>query len=64
MSGAIDQEILERWHTREVHMLRLDRLDVETNRWNGCHDFSELELVKNRGLASSIETFRSNQANK
>ena len=28
---------------------------LRTNRWNGCHDLSELELVQDRRLACSVQ---------
>ena len=40
----------------ERNVLVFDSLDVETNSRNRVDDLAELELVKNCGLASSVET--------
>jgi len=40
----------------EVDVLVLNSLDVETDGGNGCNNLTELELVKDGGLTSSIKT--------
>lgn len=45
---------------RELNVLVLDGLDVETDGGNGCDDFTKLELVQNGGFTSGIETNHQN----
>ena len=39
----------------ELYLLVLDRLHVETDRWDGVDDLAELELVEDCGLARRVE---------
>jgi len=44
----------------ELDVLVLDSLDVETDGRDGGDDFTELELVENRGLSGSVKTDHEN----
>jgi len=40
----------------ELNVLVFDSLNVETNRGDGCDDFTQLELIQNCGLSGSVQT--------
>jgi len=40
----------------ELNIFVLDGLDIESDRRNGCDNFTKLELVQNCGLSGSIQT--------
>jgi len=44
----------------KLDVLVLDRLDVEADSGDGGDDFTELELVQNRGLSGSVESDHQN----
>ena len=44
----------------ETDVLVVNSLDIEANGWNGGDDLTELELVEDGGLTSSIETDHEN----
>jgi len=44
----------------ELNVLVLDSLNVESDCRDGCDDFTELQLVEDRGLSGSIQTNHQN----